>query len=212
MPHGGHCSEHESSRPISSLSKQCAALRGIGRAARMPRSRSPLLAADSLGYKVDREYRRARVSLPFSSRESFEYPFRKNKHNGPLSLSLSLCLVSLSSFRAPGSHLLLDRIKRLEVIARAGEGGGRWRALTLFESRVFDLGPVGVHQSGFMPTENSRPLHRRVNIRTLVPFSDLVGSSSRARETPLSSSLFLSFRSHRTRCFLQRGNKSRRRV
>lgn len=62
----------------------------------------------------------------------------------------------------------------------------------MFESRVFDLGPVGVHQSGFMPTENSRPLHRRVNIRTLVPFSDLVGSSSRARETPLSPSLSLS--------------------
>lgn len=63
----------------------------------------------------------------------------------------------------------------------------------MFESRVFDLGPVGVHQSGFMPTENSRPLHRRVNIRTLVPFSDLVGSSSRARETPpLSLSLSLS--------------------
>lgn len=62
----------------------------------------------------------------------------------------------------------------------------------MFESRVFDLGPVGVHQSGFMPTENSQPLHRRVNIRTLVPFSDLVGSSSRARETPLSPSLSLS--------------------
>lgn len=54
-------------------------------------------------------------------------------------------------------------------------------ALTLFESRVFDLSPVGVHQSGFMPTKNSQPLHQWVNIRTLVPFNDLVGSSSRLR-------------------------------
>lgn len=58
---------------------------------------------------------------------------------------------------------LVDRIKRLEVIASKTEGTrSRWMSrnarLTLFESRVFDLSPVGVHQSGFMPTENSRPL------------------------------------------------------
>lgn len=169
-PRGCHCSVHESSRPVSSLSKQ-----------RVERN-WPCPPRFAQRYKVDREYRGARVFLPFLfagivrislSKKQTQWP-SPSAHLGP-----TFCSIVLKGLRSSR-----ERTRR---------GRGWWRALTLFESRVFDLGPVGVHQPGFMPTENSRPLPSPGKHSDFgLPFSDLVGSP---RERPTPPSLSLS-RSH----------------